>query len=217
MKRRNSVFIALAALLIVAVVAILASWVLAWKSQNIPTTSTTKRIGHGKTVSPTKGIPNSIQLKEGENVTENFGSPENWIYFNQNYQSSSDRKFRFKYPPVLELRNVDSAEVRLKKNDKLYLTIEETFPLTEFTIGNSQTQDEKFVAYYFDKRRIYRDFPDLEFERINLGENAFLYKVVLDYGDYYLGEINEHGIEIVDYKKLPGDVVHSIIKSIEFK
>lgn len=214
MKRRNSVFIALAALLIIAVVAILASWVVSWKNQNIPTPSTTKRMGYEKAVSLTHGTPIPTQIKESKETIENFGSPDNWLYFNRDYQNQY-RRFRFKYPAVLEVIDIDSGEIQLKKNKEFCLTIDEAFPLTEFYKGN--TPDEKFKEYYFYKEHISGNYPELTFERIDLGENAFLYKVILGHSDIYLGEINRYGIEIVDHKKLPEDIVLEIIRSTEFK
>lgn len=189
-------------------------------SKNIPRTITSPSqvpvtnavIGdneHGETVSQT---PKSKTLTP---ATDNYGSPEEWLVFNPDYQSSDDKRFRFKYPPDLELVDIDSGRVWLKKNNESYLTIEEAFPLTEFPKGD--TPDEKFKAYYFYRKNIYKDYPELVFSRIDFSENTFLYKVALTHGSHYLGEINGHGIDLVDYERLPEVVVYKIIQTIEFR
>ena len=57
----------------------------------------------------------------------------------------------------------------------------------------------------------------LKFERVDLDIDLILYKVTADKSNYYLGEITGHGVEIVDTRKLPEEVVLDIIRSIEFK
>lgn len=151
-----------------------------------------------------------------------YGQPGQWLTFNQNYQSPNERNFRFKYPSVLEVKDADSGSVWIKKNDYVYLTVEERASPSRYystkEFDETISEDEKFRAYYFAVESIFKDFPELTFERIALRKNDFLYKITSEHTvTTYMGEIDGHGIEIIDLNVLPQDVLLDIIWSIEFR
>lgn len=149
-----------------------------------------------------------------------------WVYYNETYNQG--RNFRFRYPSELQIHDIDSGKVWLKRNENDpnlgEIGLEEIFPFTEFQIGNPTSQDDKFRKFYVDLKSMYGDTINggsIHFTRIDLTQGVFFYKVfekgVEHSLDRYIGIVQGKGIELIDYQQIPEQVVLGILRSIEFQ
>jgi hypothetical protein len=222
MKRRNRVFLALAVVVIFTSFIIWATWVFRRKNQSIHVTPSVIRIEHENAISPT------IQVLT--QINKDFGSPDQWLIFNEDYQSRY-RRFRFKHPPTFTVSDRDSALAWLSEDGELLVGIDENPLIGASSNRTAQENHAQLERYYSHQKRLNKKLPELNAtKRIDFDENKFVYKFTQadekspgqqvaqhDEWNHYIGIIAGRGIDIYDLKKLPEDVVLEIIQSIEFK
>ena len=155
---------------------------------------------------PTK----AMDMSPTEQPELDFGDPENWLFFNENYTSPL-RIFRFRHPPVFEVVDLDSSMVWLYKDNKKFLGIEKNY------IIEGSTLDDYKKNYEFDK-------TNNDLDKLDLGRGEFFYRVKT-YDEYskrerynYSGLIDGHVISILrPTEDIPEDVLVNIIQSIELE
>ncbi len=174
-------------------------------------------------------VPSPLPTKIPTPTTlEVLGNQLNWVYFNQNYQSPY-RKFRFKYPDIFEIRDWESSNVWLMKDNRDYLGIDQEYYLDLF---DGRSPEEQIAYYYEIKKQQNPKNPNLsQGKKIELEENILLYKFTdkeekttpgqtiggYDTWIHYEGIVDGKGIDVYNIQNLSEELVLEIIKTIDFK
>ncbi len=156
--------------------------------------------------------------KEGTINWENHSDISTWQWFNQYFNQNPERKFRFRYPSIFSISNVDSGSVTLLIDNKDYLHISEynnNYPGDNF--------EEKYIKAYTLQNGKQPDYTILDFD------NFIVYKTTETTGNTcglesfnkngwncYLGEINGKGFMFIELITIPENIILNILESIEF-
>lgn len=220
MRRTARYITAARALLIIFIVASIAGGV--WVRNQMKRGSTSDRGDETSTLTIRTHTPTLVPRRRME-ATEDFGDPATWLFFNRDYREPG-RGSRFRYPPGFELTEDDSSlNVWIDRNDKNYLVIGEqewSIPIWITPQEDYRTPNDQLQAYFsYYRSHGAEDFlPDLAtLERIDLGENIFVYKSPENGSTTYIGMVGWGGIEVTDFEIFSEEVVYNIIRSIEFK
>lgn len=156
---------------------------------------------------------------------DSYSAVSTWLYFNQNFKTTPERNFRFKYPKVFSIDNMDSGSVELKIGNEYYLFIE------EFNMNVPGNSLEEKILYYYQNYRSGDDIIPTDFTELKLTKSpALIYKVPMKDsqkcagGAYnkeewycYIGNYKKSGFAVAQVNEIPNDILSSLIESIEFK
>lgn len=156
---------------------------------------------------------------------DNYLNASNWIYFNNDYRTIPERDFRFKYPKIFNIENIDSGAVELSIDSENYLYVEEFY--INLPINSLEEKIKYYYQHFSDKNeKIPADYFKIQLTR----SPALVYKIVMNGsqscggGSYnkeewycYVGNYKKSEFAIAQVNEIPNGILSSLIESIEFK